>query len=331
MSQEESRIRWFTPDKPDNISVGRQRIATHLRDWGFDVEIVGTTFTTIKTGIAERNQYDILIGTTRAGAFVATIIGRVTGKPVIIDHVDPIRQFRETNSQLVYSPVRLAENFTFKLSDTVMFVYEEERERVTQYAKHCMKTDLGVDYDRFSNPDPEIINIAHKNLSNHELQENVAIYVGGFEPIYHITELLASFQNLSDWSLIMLGEGSLRDSVEKAATQRENIYYFGSVPHETIPGYLHLSDIGISLVDDQHTLKVLEYGAAGLSVVQASGRGEKRFGDLVEYADPDPKSIADAIKRAGRRNNTDELRSFTAQFDWKKISEDYREALKSLK
>ena len=128
----------------------------------------------------------------------------------------------------------------------------------------------------------------------------------------------------------MLGEGSLRESVEKAADRRENIHYLGLVPHEIIPGYLHLSDVGMSLVNDPHTLKLLEYGAAGLSVVQAAGRAEERFGDLVEYADPNPRSIADAIERAENQDNLDELQSFAAQFDWEGISEDYQEVLKSI-
>lgn len=330
MSQDRNRIRWFTPDKPDNISVGRQRIATHLRQEGFDVDVVGTTVTTIRTAFAEYDQYDQLVGTTRAGAIAATVIGVVTGKPVVVDHVDPIRQFRENNSQFLHLPVQLAENVAFSLADSVLFVYEEERERVSKYAKRCVKTDLGVDYARFSNPNPEITDSAREHLSEYELQENVAIYVGGLEPIYHVDELLSAVSNLPDWSLVVLGEGSLRDSVEKAAGQQENIHYLGLVPHETVPGYLHLADVGVSLVDDPHTLKLLEYGAAGLSVVQAAGRAEERFGDLVEYADPNSGSIADAIERAGERDNLNGVQSFTAQFDWKGISEDYQEVLKSI-
>lgn len=330
MSRDRNRIRWFTPDKPDNISVGRQRIATHLREDGFDVDVVGTTVTTIRSAIAERDRYDLLIGTTRAGAIVATAIGRATGKPVVVDHVDPIRQFRENNSQFLHAPVRLTENVAFRLANSVLFVYQEEQERVSKYAKRCVKTELGVDYERFSNPDLEVIDRAREHLSEHELRENVAIYVGGLEPIYHVDELLSAVSNLSDWSLVVLGEGSLRESVKKAADRRENIHYVGLVPHEIIPGYLHLSDVGMSLVNDPHTLKLLEYGAAGLSVVQAAGRAEERFGDLVEYADPNPRSIADAIERAENRDNLDELQSFAAQFDWEGISEDYQEVLKSI-
>jgi len=332
VNQENPRVRWFTPDKPDNISVGRERIASHLRKKeGFNVEVVGTTAKTVRAAIRESNRYDIILGTTRAGAIAGTLIGRITGKPVIADHVDPIRQFRESNPLFLSIPVRIAENITFALAECVLYVYEEEHERVSRYASQHMKTNLGVDYRRFANPEPEIIATVQNQLAEYEFRESVAIYVGGLEPIYQIEQLLIAMSNLPDWSLIVLGEGSLRGMVETADAKHENIHYLGLVPHETIPGYLNVADVGISLVDDPHTLKILEYGASGLSVVQASGLAEERFCDRVEYADLDPESIAAAIERAGERDTTEQLRSFISEFDWERIADDYAEALKSVK
>lgn len=332
MTQANPKVRWFTPDKPDNISVGRERIAFHLRqNEGFNVEVVGTTITTIRTAISERDRYDVILGTTRAGAIAGTLIGRVTGKPVIVDHIDPIRQFRENNSPFFSIPVRIAENISFALSKFVLYVYEEEHERVSRYASHYMKTELGVDYHRFANPDSEIIDTVQDQLAEYKFRENIAIYVGGLEPIYHIQELLTAMSDLPDWSLIVLGEGSLRGMVEELDANQENIHYLGLVPHENIPGYLNMADVGVSLADDSHTLKILEYGAAGLSVVQARGLAEERFRERVKYTDPDPESIADAIERAGERENVEQLQSFISEFDWKRIAGDYADALKSIK
>jgi len=332
VSRKNPQIRWFTPDKPDNISVGRERIAFHLRrNEGFDVDVVGTTPGTVRAATRERNRYDVIIGTTRAGAIAGTLIGQVTGKPVIVDHVDPIRQFRENNPLSLSIPVRIAENITFALAECVLYVYEEEHKRVSRYARQQMKTELGVDYCRFADPDPELIDSVRDQLAEHEFRENIAIYVGGLEPIYQIEQLLTAMSNLPDWSLIVLGEGSLRGVVEKADTEQENVHYLGLAPHETIPGYLHVADVGISLVDDPHTLKILEYGAAGLSVVQSSGLAEERFREKVEYADGDPDSIAAAIERAGEHENVEQLQSFISEFDWKQIAGDYAEALKSVK
>ncbi|MDB9301074.1 glycosyltransferase [Halorubrum ezzemoulense] len=331
MSQQESRVRWFTPDKPENISVGRQRISSHLRTAGFDVKTVATTSETIQEAFAEREQYEVIIGTTRAGAFAATLVGKLTGKPVIVDHVDPIRQFRETRSVVSSVPVRFAENVCFALSDCVMCVYEEERLRVERYAKEVRSTSLGVDYDRFVDPDRDAVESARNRLSSLPLQDNIAIYVGGLEPIYHITDLTDAMESLPEWSLIVLGEGSLRNAVEQTESERENIHYLGTVPHDDVPGYLYLADVGISLVDDPHTLKVLEYGAAGLSVVQLAGRSEERFEGMVEFARPEAEEIARAIEDAGHKESDSALASFAAKFNWESVASDYAEALKSVK
>lgn len=327
MSDEGPRVRWFAPDKPENISVGRQRIATHLQNYGFSVDLSGTTVGIVRHALRVREQYDVVIGTTRAGAIAGTAVGCITGKPVIVDHVDPIRQLRETHSWPIAWFVQVTEDFAFTLADTVMYVYEGECARVSRYATETVKTNLGVEYERFANPNPEIVESARDRLDDLSIRDKVAIYVGGLEPIYHIEELLAAMANLPDWSLVMIGDGSLRDAVGDAAAKHETVLYLGTVPHEAVPGYLRAADVGISLVDDPYTLKVLEYGAAGLPVVQAAGRAEDRFGSMVEYCDPIPVEIADAIHRAGDQGRNGELKSFAADFDWEEIADDYREAI----
>ena len=121
------------------------------------------------------------------------------------------------------------------------------------------------------NPPTETIEAAETRLEALDLEEQVAIYVGGLEPIYHVDELLASVDCLDGWSLVVLGTGSLSGRVERTA-ERLNVVFLGTLPHEQIPGYLHAADVEVCLVDDLHTLKVLEYGAAGLPVVQLVGR-----------------------------------------------------------
>jgi hypothetical protein len=140
-----------------------------------------------------------------------------------------------------------------------------------------------------------------------------------------------AMESLPEWSLIILGEGSLRNAVEQTESERENIHYLGTVPHVDVPGYLSLADVGISLVDDPHTLKVLEYGAAGLSVVQLAGRSEERFEGLVEFTRSEPNAIARAIENSARNGPDSTLASFAAEFDLEDVVSDYAEALNSIK
>jgi glycosyltransferase involved in cell wall biosynthesis len=317
-------VLWLTPDKPADISVGRRRIADELESEGIGVTLRGTTPRTLFASLRERGEYDAVLGTTRSGAFAGALL-KLAGTPLVVDHIDPIRQFAETHPRPLSTAVRAAENLAFRLADHTLYVYDEERERVRRYARDTTRTDLGVSYERFSNPDSEVIEEACERLheAGIDADERVAIYVGGLEPIYHIEELLAAMEHLDGWRLVVLGAGSLAPAVERAA-ERENIVFLGTVAHEAIPGYLHAADVGVSLVDDPHTLKVLEYAATGLSVVQARGRAGERFGKYVEFCDPTPRKIAAAIERAGERGGQEAFREYASRFDYERVAETYR-------
>jgi glycosyltransferase involved in cell wall biosynthesis len=358
----EPRVCWLTPDKPANISVGRRRIATHLREWGIEIALRGTTRTTITAALRSRAGFDAVIGTTRAGAIAGTVVAAARRCPLIVDHVDPIRQFEATASGPVATTVRQLENLAFARSAHVCYVYPEERPRVERFASRVTKTDLGVEFERFAKPAPEAIRAAEERLDEAGVSGRVAIYLGGLEPIYHVEELLESARFLENWTVLVVGDGSLAGLVERAASEHERIVFLGSVPYEAVPGYLHVADIGVCLVDDPHTLKVLEYGAAGLPVVQLAGRAAERFGGLVEFCSADPADIVRAIEAAGERStdddwgsetarpaaddrpsdsdrtggdertgtNSESLRAFAQRYDWARIAEDYERAVREV-
>ncbi|WP_276247392.1 glycosyltransferase [Haladaptatus sp. YSMS36] len=326
MSESPIRVLWLTPDKPENISVGRRKIAEYLMTQGFDVTLRGTTTQTLVQSMRERNSYDVVVGTTRAGAIAGTLLSVVFSKPLLVDHIDPIRQFSETHPRWLSLPVRLLENVSFALADHVLYVYDEEERRVRKYTSTASKTDLGVSYRSFANPPQSIIDQATNHLVEAGAKENVVIYVGGLEPIYHIQELLDSMRYLPEWSLVILGTGSLRALVEAEATDRENIIYLGLIPHVHVPGYLHVADVGISLVDDIHTLKVLEYGSAGLPVVQLSGLAEERFTGLVDFCSDNPKNIAKAIETVSLEK-VNCLEKVAQKYDYEAIGKQYADIL----
>ena len=322
------RVRWFTPDKPDNVSVGRRRVADHLEAMGAEVTLVGTTPGTVWRAIRERRRADVFVGTTRAGAVAATVLGTLTRRPIVVDHVDPIRQFATTHPRWLALLVERLENLSFRLAAATLYVYEEEEGRVRARSKRVTETDLGVEVDRFT-PTPESRAAGRDLLEEAGVDGPVAVYVGGLEPLYNVASMLAAARNLEDWTLVLAGAGSLAPRVRAAAADDDRIVYLGSLPHDRIPPLLHASDVGLGLVDDAHTLKVLEYGVAGLPVVHLDGRARDRFGDRVEYCSRDPAAVAGAIRRAGRRDG-DALRAFARQFDWRRIAETYGEVLASV-
>ncbi|WP_336359320.1 glycosyltransferase [Haladaptatus sp. ZSTT2] len=329
IESESLRVLWLTPDKPANISVGRKRIADYLQTQGIEVVLRGTTLQTVRQSLRERREFDVIVGTTRAGAIAGTLLSVLGSKPLLVDHIDPIRQFAETHPRLLSVVVRVLENASFALADHVIYVYDEEAARVRKYASVATKTELGVPYDTFANPPQSVIERAETRLKRSGVNEHVVIYVGGLEPIYHIRELLDSMDYLPDWSLVILGTGSLEELVASKAAERENVIYLGTVPHEDVPGYLHAADVGVSLVDDAHTLKVLEYGSAGLPVVQLRGRAEGRFAGLASFCTLEPQAIATAIRSAPETTDTNALKETSKQYDWRSIGQVYESALRS--
>lgn len=314
-------ILWLTPDKPDSISVGRTRVASHLRSTGFDVDIRATTRHTIVESLFGGNDFTAVIGTTRLGAIAGILISRTHGIPLIVDHIDPIEQLRATENEAIVRVTRRMEHLAFRLAAHVLYVYPEEKSRIAGRATKLSRTNLGVEYDRFANPDPAVVDQAERQMD--ELNRKVAVYIGGLEPIYNIEPLLAAAKELENWTLLIIGTGSLESDVEEVSRESDTVRYLGQVPHEQIPGYLNCATVGVSLVDDPYTLKLLEYGAAGLDVVQLEGQAESRYGGLVEYCTIEPENIASAIRRCRQTDRGSALQTYVKQYDWKQIAEAY--------
>lgn len=322
-------ILWLRPDKPKNISVGRSRIAEKLEQRGHSVEVLGTNLGSFRSVLNENP--DIVVGTTRLGAFVGTWMKLVKDLPLVIDHIDPIRQFGRNNGQLLTWAVSQAEKVSFRYADHVMVVYEEEIPRVKRYTDSVTKTRLGVDYKRFAEPDDDVVDDATEILSEYlDTDERILVYIGGLEPPYHVPTIIEAMEYLPDWHLVVLGDGSERTFVEKSSSEMKNVHYLGTVPHETVPGFLHVSDVGISLVDDRNSLKILEYGAADLPTVSIEGDPEKLFEGMVEFCDLNPNNVADAVGRAYGRGTSQELCELTRSYSWESIADGYEEVFKRI-
>lgn len=270
--------------------------------------------------LCERGRYDIVLGTTRAGAIAGILLSRVHGIPLLVDHVDPISQFRETASKPVVAVVERLERLTFRLARRVLYVYPEEQERVEAHADG-ITTSLGVDFERFASPAPDQIESIGERLDS--VEPPIVVYVGGLEPIYNIQTMLNAVDYLRDWTLVVAGDGTLRETVERAADEDDGIVYLGMIPHETVPGLLAFADVGLSLVDDPHTLKVMEYGAAGLPTVQLGGRAKNTLSDAVTYCNLAPSSVADAIEIAAE-TDASTLRDLAKRHSWERIAEQYQ-------
>lgn len=322
-------ILWLTPNVPESVSVGRTRIAEHLREGGMEVALRAANLQNFRKIASDLSDCDVVIGTTRAGAILSTFLCSLARIPFIIDHIDPIRQFKQANPRWLSEAVRIGENLSFCLSDHILYVYDEEYDRISSRATRLTQTSLGIEYELFAEHSTEAVESAESTLESRNIDDHLVVYVGGLEPIYHLKELLNAVSLLDGWTLIIIGAGSLESLVETAASHRSDVEFLGTVPHENVSGYLHFADVGACLVDDPHTLKALEYGASGVPVVQLDGRARKRYGEMVTYSSTSPTAIAEAIENASGSSPV-KLKNYASQYDWSEIAYTYARVIKEV-
>ncbi len=323
------RVLWLAPHTPDGISEGRSWIASALSARGLSVTQRVATPDAIGAVFRNRNDYDVIVGTTRAGAGLGLVGSVGFDGAFVVDHVDPIEQFAATSPWWLARTVDVVERLAFSRADHVIYHYDRERTRIDRSDRNVTKSRLAIQFDRFASPEAAVIERARTHLNEFDTPDRRLVYVGGLAPIYRIEPLLRTMKQLTDWTLVVLGAGRLEDDVERAAERRKNIIFPGLVDNELLAGYLHACDVGISLVDDPHTLKVLEYGAAGLPVVQVDGRARTAFEGQVTFCDPTPESVATAVRQATESGPSDELRERAADHDIEAVASIYERVLRN--
>jgi glycosyltransferase involved in cell wall biosynthesis len=321
----DAEILWLTPDKPENLSIGRRRIAEGLENKGYTITCEPRRLEHAKTQLT--SSYDVLLGTTS----LAGIMGMesvIRDKAFVVDHVDPISQMYRTADYKTARLVETLQDIAFRLADGILYVYDEEQDRLTGTSATVQQTTLGVDYERFQNPTTESIQYVTDALSQSGVTGEFATYIGGLEEIYNIPDLLESAV-IGEYELVIAGQGKYETECWKATAKYENIHYLGSMPHEHIPALLHHAGAGVCLVDDPHTVKVLEYGAAGLPVVQLRGRAENTLPNgAVEWVSSDPYDIARGVKAA--MNEQGHLQTYAKDRRWSDVVDEYDEMIQNV-
>lgn len=320
-----TRILWLMPDKPDNISTGRNRIADGLESRGHEVT---RRTNRVRHGITQLTDWhDVIIASSAAGGFAAPP-AKLQRIPFVMDHVDPISQMYRTSDYRTAKMVEVLQDVAFRLADGILYVYDEERERVDGRNARVTRTTLGVDYDRFSNP--AIPDGGVNEVVSSSLEPGFCVYIGGLEPIYNV-ELMVNAAITHDIPLVVAGVGSKQHIVAGAARCHEKIHYLGIVEHEHIPVLLSQAGAGVCLVDDPHTVKTLEYAAAGLPIVQISGRAKAHLPDSgVYYPRQDVDVVGMAMEWAMDDDATPDLRRYAHTHDYKQVIDDYDRMIKAV-
>lgn len=327
-------VLWLRPTKPDNISVGRERIAEHLRKSGYRVDIQDASgFDALRAILtAAAGSYDVIVGTVRMGLYVGVLLSWITARPFVADVTDPIEQVSHLPSPLFQLLFRF-EHLSLEKADEAMFVYNSSYQSAKRCGINGEKVENAVNYKEFNKPDPTIVETAASELSEAGLDDRpIAVYIGGLTPVYNIESILETARQLKTVQFLFIGDGKLNEMVTEAAATTENVYYLGTYDHELIPGFLAVADVGLCLVDAEQPLKVLEYGAAGLPAIAVPGELQERFTDEeLVFVDPDEElldAIVDLLEEPElARHYGNNLNHRAEDTSWSHVAAQYKHAI----
>jgi len=314
-----TRILWLRPPTPDGTSPGRHDIAKVLRNRGYAVTVKDASMASPHLKAAK--LADVMIGTTRSGAFDALWSYGRTRTPFVVDHVDPISQLKRTGHPIHERVVaRGIETLAFVAAEHVVYVPSEDERRVRRWGSNVSQTTLGVHADRFEPPEMP-------PPAPHELEGPVAVYAGTLNEQYHVDAMLAAVKD-SQWSLAVIGDGPKADDMRQAANARTDVAYGGAVAHDRVPDWLWTANVGLCLVADARTVKMLEYGAAMLPVVQLDcSDARKRWGDAVTYTEANGPAVASALDTARNTGPSEVLRGTAQRHDYERVADVYESAI----
>jgi len=326
-----TELLWNVPNKPDNISTGRNRITSGLERRGYDVTVTADRKDAAKQIIA--GKPDVVVSTTAAGGVLVQLC-KVRRIPYIMDYVDPVTQMYRSSDRktaMLAHGLRTAEMY---LADAIVCVYDEEVKRIPRW-KDVHRTTLGVDYDRFADPKQNVVRQACDLLDECDIPNGYTIYTGGLEPIYRLPAALRAAAD-DGWEFVIAGTGSEKAMVQSYARDYENIHYLGVVDHGIVPGLLRFAGVGLCLVDDPHTVKTLEYAASGIPIVQADGRARGKLPETGVYWTKPlsgsllPTDVTAAVYAARRTGAAPTLRKWAKNHDYEDVITDYERAIEGV-
>ncbi|KAE9635588.1 glycosyltransferase [Defluviitalea raffinosedens] len=227
-----------------------------------------------------KKKYDYIVAESPWGGIVALMLKLFRKSSVVIyEDMDYYPGFY-TKSKIRNIIVNMFEKIVMRHSDLIITVGQELRTLRRTYTKKEIKViPNGVKFNTFYN------GIKHK--PEHDL---TMIYMGKLDdwagvdlPIKAMPQLIKIIPNIK---YLIIGEGPSEKKLKEMAKQlgvEKNVEFLGLKSYEELPYYLSKADIGIAtfqpipLMKYAFTLKVVEYGAAGLPVIATRIGETKRY------------------------------------------------------
>jgi glycosyltransferase involved in cell wall biosynthesis len=203
----------------------------------------------------------------------ALVAAKRRGIPVILEvnAVYSARPYRDFEPLLLQPVAERLERRAFSLATTLYAVSTPMARQVAALGRGDVLTlPNGANPERF---DPNRVSGSHVRARLELNNSTVVGWTGILRDWHGLDLLLRAMANLPDITLLLVGDGPARGSIEKRARELgmwERVRITGRVPHADVPQYIAAMDIAVVVAD--HTgvaspMKLLEYMAMRRAVV----------------------------------------------------------------
>ena len=230
---------------------------TFLKNYSKSDSLSNKTFDAVNFGVIKKivqDKSDVLIinGWSYFSNILVIITGRMLGKSVWLRSENPLRSELKKSKKNLFLKKFFLKNIVFKLVSKFLYIGEESNDFFEYYgvpAKKLIYTPYAVNnsffqtnYEAYNNKRESIL--TELNLPvNHK----VILYSAKYIPVKRPLDLIMAFEklNVPDISLVMVGEGELRNEMEYYIKKNnlKNVYLTGFVNQSLISKYYSIANV----------------------------------------------------------------------------------------
>jgi glycosyltransferase involved in cell wall biosynthesis len=205
------------------------------------------------------------------------LLSRVMNIPLLLEvNFTTKTQVYPERTGMFKSLTRQLERAIFKKASLIIVISEVLK---TEIANNGIEADKilvlpnAVDIEKFQPREP-IAGL--KTNYNMEKNDKIIGFVGSFYPWHGIDFLIDTYKELlpeyNGVSLMLLGDGQMAEQLKKQVQAEglgKKVIFTGKIPHDTLPAYLSIFDIGIMPDSNDYgsPMKIFEYMAMGKPIV----------------------------------------------------------------
>lgn len=295
-----------------------------------------------------RNKYDLIYERYSFLNFSGFLMSWMTTTPLLLEvNFTTKTQVYPKRTKVFISLTRWLEKIHFKRARLIIVVSEVLKNEIADQGIASSKILVlpnAVDIELFRPKDPSEILKAQYAIDKNE---KIIGFVGSFYPWHGVDFLIDTYEEIlkeyNNVSLMLLGDGQMSEQLKKHVREiglEKKVIFTGRVPHDILPEYIALFDIGIMPDSNDYgsPMKIFEYMAMEKPIVAPK---LKPIEEVIEnghegvlFARRNNAELEEALLRLlnnaevcrsmGKEGRAKVLRRHTWELNVKKMIEHYR-------